>query len=93
MNIDEPIKHRPAESRFMQPFGALEAELTYRRHDDVIEFVHTGVPPQLGGQGIGGRIVKAGLDFARAEGLRVQPSCSFVRGYISKHPEYVDLVG
>ena len=89
---DTPTEHRPAESRFLQIHGDLEAELTYRRSDDVIDFVYTGVPSQLGGQGIAGRIVKVGLAFARAEGLRVRPSCSYVRHYITKHPEYADLI-
>ena len=29
---------------------------------------------------------------ARERGLAVHPDCPFVRGWIAKHPEYVDLV-
>ena len=32
------------------------------------------------------------LDEARAAGVWVLPFCPFVNGYISRHPEYVDLV-
>lgn len=88
-----PIEHEPDAGRFIQRFADAQALLTYRRHGDVIDFNHTGVPPSLGGQGIAGRLVKVGLDYARAEGLRVRPSCSYVRHYIGKHPEYADLVG
>ena len=87
-----PIEHQPEAGRFVQLHGDVQALLTYQRHDDVIDFTHTGVPPSLGGRGIGGQIVKAGLDFARTNALRVRPSCSFVRHFIDRHPEYADLV-
>jgi predicted GNAT family acetyltransferase len=32
------------------------------------------------------------LDYARTQGLQVVPLCSFIAGYIRKHPEYQDLV-
>jgi len=66
--------------------------LTYTLRDGTIVFTHTIVPPELEGRGVGSRIVKTGLDHARAEGLKVVPQCSFVRGYIERHPEYADLV-
>ena len=34
----------------------------------------------------------AALDAARAEGLGVLPFCPFVRGFIDKNRDYVDLV-
>lgn len=87
-----PIEHQADAGRFVQQHGEVQALLTYRRDGDLIDFTHTNVPPSLGGQGIAGRIVKAGLDYAREAGLRVRPSCSYVRHYIKKHPEYADLV-
>lgn len=87
------IEHQPDVGRFVQQHGDALALLTYRRDGDVIDFTHTGVPPSLGGQGIAGRIVKAGLDYAREAGLRVRASCSYVRHYIDRHPEYAELVG
>jgi uncharacterized protein len=58
----------------------------------VITFVHTEVPPELGGKGIGSKLIKGALDQVRAEGLKVVAKCEFVKGYIGKHPEYADLV-
>jgi predicted GNAT family acetyltransferase len=54
--------------------------------------IHTEVPPELNGQGIGSQLVRGALDQIRAESRRIQPSCSFVRAYLSRHPEYADLV-
>ncbi|MFP5504097.1 MAG: GNAT family N-acetyltransferase, partial [Candidatus Sericytochromatia bacterium] len=44
------------------------------------------------GRGVGSQLAKAGLECARAEGLEVEPVCSFIAGYIRKHPEYRPLV-
>jgi uncharacterized protein len=58
---------------------------------DIITFTHTEVPPELGGKGIGSKLVKGALDQVRTEGLKVVAKCEFVKGYIGKHPEYADL--
>lgn len=60
--------------------------------DGIITFDHTEVPPQLGGKGIGSKLVKGALDQVRADGLKVVANCEFVKGYIGKHPEYADLM-
>jgi len=60
--------------------------------DAVITFEHTEVPPELGGKGIGSKLIKGALDQVRAEGLKVIAQCPFVKGYIGKHPEYADLL-
>jgi predicted GNAT family acetyltransferase len=66
---------------------------TYYKHaDGVITFVHTEVPPELGGKGIGSKLIRGALDQVRAEGLKVIAQCPFVKGYIDKHPEYADLL-
>jgi predicted GNAT family acetyltransferase len=58
----------------------------------VITFVHTEVPPELGGKGIGSKLVKGALDQVRADGLKVTAQCPFVKAWIDKHPEYADLL-
>jgi len=68
------------------------AVLEYQLGEGKIIFTHTGVPAALEGQGIGSRLARAGLEHARAEGLRVVPLCSFIAGYIHKHAEYQDLL-
>ncbi|MDV2859936.1 GNAT family N-acetyltransferase [Psychrobacter sp. CAM01] len=55
-----------------------------------IEYKHTEVPEALGGRGIAGYLVKTILDDAATKGLRVKPTCPYVKAYIDKHPEYQD---
>jgi predicted GNAT family acetyltransferase len=64
----------------------------YEIAGDVITFVHTEVPPELGGKGIGSKLVKGALDQVRAEGLKVIAQCPFVKAWIDKHPDYAGLL-
>jgi len=80
-------------SRFeIRSGGALAGYARYRAGPGGITFVHTEIADGFAGQGLGGVLVRAALDVARERGLAVHPDCPFVRGWIAKHPEYVDLV-
>ncbi|MEO6794797.1 MAG: GNAT family N-acetyltransferase [Mycobacterium sp.] len=54
-------------------------------------FHHTVIDKAFGGRGLAGTLIAAALDDTRAAGKRIVPVCSFVEGYITKHPEYADL--
>ena len=86
------ISHDPATGRFSTRLDGHQAELAYRRQDGRLLIDHTGVPRAIGGRGVAGELVKAALDYARAEGLRVVPLCSYSGEYIRRHPGYADLV-
>lgn len=64
----------------------------YQASPSAVAFVHTEIAPAVGGQGLGGVLVKAALDDVRERGLAALPYCTFVRHYIETHPEYLDLV-
>ncbi|OIN94430.1 MAG: hypothetical protein AUJ21_04810 [Anaerolineae bacterium CG1_02_58_13] len=89
---DLQVIHIQENHRFEIRVDGLVAELTYSMRGDTITFLHTGVPSALEGQGLGSKLAKAGLDYARANGLKVRALCWFVNGYIQRHPEYQDLV-
>ena len=79
--------------RFEVSSEGATAFLDYRLARPALTLVHTEVPEMLRGRGLGDRLARAALDFARREGLQVVPRCPFVREYITRHPEYADLVG
>ncbi len=64
----------------------------YELDGGVITFVHTEVPVELGGKGIGSKLIQGALDQVRADGLTVVAQCPFVKGWIGKHPDYADLL-
>ncbi|MER5621251.1 GNAT family N-acetyltransferase [Streptosporangium sp. NPDC002544] len=64
----------------------------YIRTPDLIAFVHTEVGPVHEGKGIGSALVRVSLDAARESGLSVLATCPFYLAWISRHPEYADLL-
>lgn len=55
-------------------------------------FTHTVVDPRFEGQGIGSLLVRSVLAEARGLGAGILPQCPFVRAYLERHPDDVDLV-
>ncbi|SHI74363.1 hypothetical protein SAMN02745194_01006 [Roseomonas rosea] len=87
------VTDNAARHRFELDVDGTTAIIAYRRAGaGVLELVHTEVPENLSGQGVGSRLVKGALDLIRAEGAKVIPSCSFVAAFIQRHPEYADMV-
>jgi predicted GNAT family acetyltransferase len=86
------VTNNTAAGRFeaQTPYGV--ATLKYVRRGDVLDLVHTVVPQEAEGQGIGAALANTALEYARAEGLRVIPTCPFVNGYLKRHREFADLV-
>jgi predicted GNAT family acetyltransferase len=88
------VRDNPDEERFeaLGESGDLLAISTYQRYEDRIVFVHTEVSDDAEGQGVGSGLVRRALDQVRGEGLRVVPQCPFVKEWISRHPDYEDLI-
>jgi predicted GNAT family acetyltransferase len=86
------ITNNEAARRFETTIDGHLAELTYRRHDDRLVLVHTEVPDELEGQGVGGALVTAAVDFAEEQGLTLVPLCPFARGWLERHPDVAKRV-
>ncbi|WP_449601809.1 GNAT family N-acetyltransferase [Paenibacillus sp. Marseille-Q9583] len=70
------------------------AEITYSLDKDAGELVidHTCVSEELRGQGTGEELVRAVVDKARNENLKIVPVCSYAAHQFEKHPEYKDVL-
>lgn len=86
------IRHNVAAQRFEVEVDGALARADYRMHGNAMRLFHTEVPHHLEGRGLAGALVRTALAHARAEGLRVEPACSYVRGYMQRHPETHDLL-
>lgn len=86
------IHHDVAGRRFVARLPSGEAVLAYAEAGPgVVDFYNTFVPPAGRGHGIAAQLVRAGLAYVRAEGLRVAPSCWYVRRWLDTHPTEQDL--
>lgn len=85
------VVNNKAQHRFELVVEGHLAAAYYELAGGVITFVHTEVPPELGGKGVGSKLIQGALDQVRAGGLKVIAQCPFVKGWIGKHPEYADL--
>ncbi len=90
--MNNAVSNNPAHHRYELDVDGHTAATYYKTADGVITFIHTEVPPELGGKGIGSRLIKGALDQVRSDGLKVIAECPFVKAYIEKHPEYADLL-
>ena len=68
------------------------AFIKYLRKPGVVMLLHAEVPRELRGRGLGAQLTRQTLDFLRAEGVKVEPRCSFVATWMHRHPEYCDLI-
>lgn len=68
------------------------AVLQYRVRGENMYFLHTGVPDEIGNQGIAAALAKYGLDYARRHALKIVVYCPYVAAYLRRHPEYKDLL-
>jgi len=64
----------------------------YKRGEGLLTIMHTEVPKELEGRGIGSALIQGVLDTARTQGLKVKPLCPFASSYIERHPDYADLM-
>ncbi|MGL6289857.1 MAG: GNAT family N-acetyltransferase [Silanimonas sp.] len=90
------IAHREAEACF-------EARL--EGHRGLLRYVHQAgasgpgvivipsvvVDRGIEGRGVAAALTRAALDWARGQGLRVDPFCPYVDAWMRRHPEYEPL--
>jgi uncharacterized protein len=72
--------------------GEVAGFAEYRRRPSAVSFTHTVIDPAYEGRGLGSVLARRALDAVREDGAQVLPYCPFIRGWIARHPEYLDLV-
>jgi predicted GNAT family acetyltransferase len=82
-----PVVDDRDHDRFVLESHGVTAFLEYEVDDNRLLLIHTEVPESLGGRGIGGRLVQAGVDRAEQEDLTVVPWCPFARRWLRDHSD------
>jgi predicted GNAT family acetyltransferase len=87
VNADLRVTDNQAESRLELEADGHVAELEYRRNGKRLVLIHTEVPTELEGRGLGGRLVTAAVERAQRDSMTVVPLCPFARGWLERHPD------
>ncbi|HEY7048164.1 MAG TPA: GNAT family N-acetyltransferase [Jatrophihabitantaceae bacterium] len=91
MNIE--VRDNPDQSRYE---AVLDGEAVGFAYYDLrpgrVVFTHTEVAPDAEGHGVASTLIRHALDDVRARGQKIVPLCPFVRAFLARHTEYVDLV-
>jgi uncharacterized protein len=90
--VTQSVRDNPGQHRYELDVEGHVAAAYYQLTPGVITFVHTEVPNELSGRGIGSALARGALDDVRGRGLKVVPKCPFISAYIAKHAEYSDLL-
>jgi predicted GNAT family acetyltransferase len=87
------VTDHPENGRFeIAVDGELAGFANYHPVGGILDFTHTEIDDRFEGQGLGSTLIRAALDTARERGMGVLPHCPFVRSFIERHAEYLDLV-
>jgi uncharacterized protein len=86
VNDPAQVTDNQAESRFELDADGQQAVLLYRHNGGRLVLIHTEVPGQLEGRGLGGALVTAAIARAAREGMTIVPLCPFARGWLERHP-------
>jgi predicted GNAT family acetyltransferase len=68
------------------------ARMTYSVAGKRIIIDHTEVDDVLRGKGAGEQLVRAAVEWARKENVKLLPLCPFARSVFQKTPEYSDVL-
>jgi predicted GNAT family acetyltransferase len=90
--MDRGVIDNPAQHRFELPVGDALAVAYYRLEGDRVVLLHTEVPGELAGKGIGSRLAQGAFESVRESGRKAVTKCPFMSAWVSRHPEYADLV-
>jgi predicted GNAT family acetyltransferase len=93
MSKENEVRDNKQEQRFEMNLGdGKKAFIQYAVvSDGVVDLIHTEVPEEFEGMGIGSKLVKATFDILQKENLQMIPTCRFVAVYLQRHPAYQSL--
>jgi predicted GNAT family acetyltransferase len=86
------VQRNQSEEQFEAVVGGDKAVLTYAEQNGKLYVLHTEVPEAMEGHGIGSALVRAAMEYARGQDVKVVPFCPFARAWLKRHHEFDDMV-
>ncbi|HKP31737.1 MAG TPA: GNAT family N-acetyltransferase [Chitinophagaceae bacterium] len=93
MNYDDlKLQVNSASARLELEVEGTIAFIDYKLSDKTLFLIHTEVPSELEGKGVGKAIVEKALQYAKENNYKVVPLCAFVQAYLKRHKEWNDII-
>jgi hypothetical protein len=90
---DVVVERNDARHRYeAQIDGQLAGYLEYREREDEILLIHTETLEGFQGRGVASALARYAMDDVRARGVRAVALCPFLRSWLTKNPQYNDVV-
>ncbi|MBX6752427.1 MAG: N-acetyltransferase [Micromonosporaceae bacterium] len=70
----------------------LAGYLDYRERDDELVLIHTETLEGFQGRGVATALARFAMDDVRSRGRRAVVLCPFLRSWLTKNPQYHDIV-
>lgn len=87
----QPLAFKPAEGRFEMPLSTVDkpAISSFMQLDaHTLNILHTEVPVEAQGMGIGTHMISEIVQFALTNQYRLIPTCPVLKRYLIRHPEF-----
>jgi uncharacterized protein len=79
-------------SRYESEVDRRTAIATYPLKGNIVTFIHTEAPPEIGSHGAVARLIAGALEDVRAHGRKFRSLSPLVTSYAQRHPEVHDLL-
>ena len=90
--MEEKVIHEKENDRFVIYSEGNEVYVEYSPGEKVLNLNHTYTHPELRGKGLAAQVVRAALEYAKENNLKVIPGCSYVQSFLAKNDEYKSLI-
>lgn len=88
-----PVTDNIARRRFELEENGEIAFANYQRSGLHVVIPHVEAPPALRGSGTAGRLMEGIVGLARAQGLKITPTCSYAAIWFRRHKDAADVLG
>lgn len=90
--VNNDIVHDKESMRFSLTLDDHTGYVEYRMHQAYMDITHTYVPEGIEGRGVAASLVRAALEYARKNDLKIKPTCPYVKRFLERNSAlYSDL--